>query len=391
MHKKKNIVFVSISSDLYGSSKVLLTLILKIKATNEYHPIVCMPYEEGPLKNKLTEAGIEIVEMPILKLTRSMLNSLRFKPFYKEYKQAKTILNRHLNGREIHCVQSNTLATLFGSFYCFENKNYHLVHVHEIMDRPWFVRYLFSFWQLIFANKIVYNSTATATFYNNTIGSLKKKSVKIFNGIDRQSEITQTSEIKTLRDKYFKANKDDILIGLIGRFNRLKGHLLLLDAFTKVVKQHPNSHLCFIGSPPEGQEQFLEKIKLKIDEFKLKEKVTILPFQEDIYKIIDTLDIVIIPSTEPESFGIIAVEAMLSKKPVIATNIGGLFDIISHKETGLLFNEPYAENLTKMINKLIENPEMRQKLAEQGYLSAITKFGSQTMSEQFLKIYNTIY
>jgi len=385
---KKNIVFVSISSDLYGSSKLLLSLILQIKhKSNEFNLIVCMPYEDGPFKERLKKEQVEIIEMPVLKLTRSMLKSLSFGKFFKEYKKGKNILESALNGRKIYCLHSNTLATLFGSFYTFRTDIFHVLHIHEIMDRPRFVRYLFASIPLFFSDKIIYNSTATEVFYNKTLPLLKRKAVKIFNGVDRTRAFLQPIEREPLRKELYGIDNNTFLIGLIGRFNRLKGQPLLLDAFNEVLKKHNNCHLSLVGSPPDGQEYFLDNINNKIIEYNLNDKVTIIPFQEDIYKIIDTLDVVVVPSTEPESFGIIAVEAMLSKKPVIATNLGGLADIIENNKTGILFDEPYKSELTKSLIRLIESPELMQTLQDNAQSSASNKFASETMYNQFLNVY----
>jgi glycosyltransferase involved in cell wall biosynthesis len=387
--RKKNIIFVSISSDLYGSSKLLLALILQIKNnSNEFNPIVCMPYEEGPLKQRLIEEQVEVIEMPVLKLTRSMLKGLKFGKFLKEYKKGKSILESKLKGREIYCLQSNTLATLFGSFYCFNKDIFHILHIHEIMDSPKYVRYFFALILLFFTDKIIYNSTATEVFYNKTLPALNKKAVKIFNGIDRKRAFLKLSEREKLRKELYNIDTNTVAIGLVGRFNRLKGQPLLLDAFKEVLIQHKNCHLVLVGSPPDGQEHFLDNIKNKIKEYNLKSNVSILPFQEDVYKIIDTLDIVVVPSIEPESFGIIAVEAMLSKKPVIATNIGGLADIIDNNKTGILFNEPYKSELVKSLIRLIEAPELMQTLSENAESSALNKFASVTMYNKFLKLYS---
>lgn len=391
LDNKKNIVFISISSDLYGSSKLLLTLVLELKKTSSaYNPIVCLPLEEGPLKQKLIDENIEIIETPVLKLTRSMLKSLKFGKFFKEYKQAKKILETELKGRDILCIQSNTLATLLGSFYCYQKKIYHIFHVHEIMDRPWFVKYFFSFIQLIFANKIIYNSIATETFYNNTLKLLKKKSVMIFNGVERNVEFLNEEERNAYRLKFFNATEKDCLIGLIGRFNRLKGHKLLMDSFINIKEKFKNTKLCFIGSPPVGQEYFLENIKRKIEDYELSNKIHILPFQENIYKIIDTLDIVVVPSTEAESFGIIAVEAMLSKKAVIASDIGGLTNIIHDKETGVLFEPNNKQGLTNAIISILQNQKLKQKLEVNAYHIAKQDFSVASMRSKFLKIYDNI-
>jgi len=64
MKSKKNIVYVSVSSDMYGASKVLLSLVMQMKRqSKEYNPIVCMPFEEGPLKDILISKGIHIIEI----------------------------------------------------------------------------------------------------------------------------------------------------------------------------------------------------------------------------------------------------------------------------------------------------------------------------------------
>ncbi|WP_299223601.1 glycosyltransferase family 4 protein [uncultured Psychroserpens sp.] len=391
MSNKKQIVFISISSDLYGSSKLLLTLVLQLKKlSKEFHPIVCLPYEEGLLKDRLIRENIEIVEMPVLKLKREMLKSLKFQQFFKDYKMAKKILHAKLNGRKIHCVHSNTLATLFGSIYCFRRNTVHLFHIHEIMDTPWYIKYFFSLLQLIFANKIVYNSNATERFYTNTIGLLKKKSTMIFNGVERLRPFLNNAQVLQLKSELFKSNADDILIGLIGRFNRLKGHKLLLEAFKTIHLNHPNVKLCLVGSPPDGQEHFLHDIKDKIEKEGMTSNVVILPFQEDIYSIIDSLDIIVVPSTEPESFGIIAVEAMLSKRIVIASNLGGLADVIDHNVTGLLFEPNNKEELTKAISKVIEDADLKKDLERKAYLKAKEKFSSESMTRKFISVYNAI-
>ena len=112
MKNKKNILFVSISSDMYGSSKVLLSLILQLKnKSQDYHPVVCMPLEEGPFKDILKKEEVQIIEMPIVKLTRSLLKSFKFFSLISEYYKAKKIFEKEINGMNISCIQSNTLAT----------------------------------------------------------------------------------------------------------------------------------------------------------------------------------------------------------------------------------------------------------------------------------------
>jgi glycosyltransferase involved in cell wall biosynthesis len=212
----------------------------------------------------------------------------------------------------------------------------------------------------------------------------------IFNGVERNKRPNSKTESLKLREALFQSGDNEILIGLIGRFNRLKGHKLLIEAFKKVHTKFQNTKLCFIGSPPEGQEHFLDDIVKYIENNEMTPLVTILPFQEDIYTIIDTLDIVVVPSTEPESFGIVAVESMLSQKAVIASNLGGLADVISHNETGILFEPNNIESLTDAILKLLEDKEFKELIELKACQKAQEQFSSTSMTKNFISLYNAI-
>ena len=244
LNNKKYIVFVSISSDLYGSSKLLLTLVLNLKKLSKvYQPIVCMPCEEGLLKDKLTSEQVEIIEMPILKLKRSMLKTLKFGTFYKEYKEAKKIFHDKLNGREIHCIHSNTLATMFGSIYCFRKSTFHIFHVHEIMDTPKLIKYFFSFIQLFFADKIVYNSKATEKFYINTLSALKTDILKI-NDKNPPYLLNHPQIIgrfRVLKTNILKINLDDFSPENIVKFKvHLKDIIISHNALVKTMNSMVN-------------------------------------------------------------------------------------------------------------------------------------------------------
>ena len=92
------------------------------------------------------------------------------------------------------------------------------------------------------------------------------------------------------------------------------------------------------------------------------------------------------PSTEAESFGLVALEAMLAKKPVIGSNHGGLTEIIVNNETGFLVEPNNETKLAEAISKLIENPELRKQLGEKGYQRAINEFSVATYVNKFEKL-----
>jgi len=390
MKSKKNILFISIANDMYGSSKVLLSLVLQMqKHSKDYHPIVCLPPGDGPLKEILKESGIHILEMPVVKLTRSMLKSLNFICLFRDYFKAKRILKRELKGIEISCVQSNTLATMFGAMYCVFHKPKHIVHVHEIMDRPKVARLFFKTILQLFSGHIVYNSIATQQFYDGMSPRIKRKSTLILNGVDRGEVATSEEKIRSIRKELFAASEDQFLIGLVGRINRLKGHQLSLEAFQSMADKYPKAKLCFVGSTPPNQEFYLTNLQDEVQRMGIEDKVSFVDFQDNVYAVLESLDLVLVPSTEPESFGLIVVEAMLSKKAVIGSDIGGISTIIEHGETGLLFPPNDKEALAEAITTLMENNDQKQLLESNAFKKAEAVYSTNAMYQKFNQLYNS--
>ena len=180
------------------------------------------------------------------------------------------------------------------------------------------------------------------------------------------------------------------MIGLVGRFNRLKGHNLLLESFKDLSLKFSNIKLCFVGSSPKNQDFYYFSIINRIEELQLKNKVEIIDFQKNIYPILDALDVIIVPSTEPESFGIIAVEAMLSHRAVIASEIGGIPNFITHNETGILFEPNNKEQLNKALERVITNSNLKEELEENAYKKCIYSLSTDMMFSKFTSVYNSI-
>ena len=175
----------------------------------------------------------------------------------------------------------------------------------------------------------------------------------------------------TFKKSLFGTSKP-IIIGLVGRINRLKGHKTLLNAIKTIDKN--KYKIVFVGSTVENQEHYLNDLKKIVISNHLENNTVFLPFQNNINKIWQVIDIAVVPSTEPESFGLVAVEAMLAKKPVIASNHGGLTEIIKHNETGFLIEPSNVQELTNAMELLINDRELRKEMGEQGYVRAVEEF-----------------
>ncbi|WP_298117757.1 glycosyltransferase family 4 protein [Flavobacterium sp.] len=384
----KNILFIHQSAELYGSDKTLL-LLLKHIDKSKFNPIVILPFE-GPLKVELENNRIKVVIAPVLKLYRKMFTPKNIFQFFKDIKKSFNVINDLNEQYNFDLIYSNTLAVLLGVFYAKKSGIKHLWHVHEIIESPKFFTKIFCKMLSLNSNsKIVYNSIATKKFWDVT-KKISLKSEVVWNGLEVNQNNISKEEKEDVRKLIFKCNSSEIIIALVGRISRWKGQKILLNSFNEVLKTHQNIKLALIGSTPPNQEFFLYELEKIIIELNISDKVIHIPFTKEIAKIWQCIDIAVVPSIEPEPFGLVAVEAMLAKKPVIGSNHGGLTEIILNNETGFLVKPKDEIELENAISKLIEDPKLRQEFGENGYNRAVENFSISNYVSSFEKIFINI-
>ena len=384
----KNILFIHQSAELYGSDKTLL-LLLKNLDKNKFKPVVLLPFD-GPLKEALENENIEVVIAPVLKLYRKLFTPKNLIGFFKDIKTAFKIVNELHKKYQFTLIYSNTLAVLLGIMFAWKNNIKHLWHVHEIIEKPSLFKKAFVGLLSLKSNThIVYNSQATKVFWELN-KSIINKGVVIWNGIEIYTPESSTYELFDIRKNLFLAQPNEIILALVGRISRWKGQMILLDAFNNLVQKNENIKLVFVGAPPPNQEKFQEDLEDRISSFKLNDKVLIIPFQNEIHKIWQAIDIAVVPSTEPEPFGMVAIEAMLAHKPIVGSNHGGLTEIIENNATGFLVTPNSVQDLVIALEKLIQNELLRKEMGEKGYLRVTTAFSVEQYVDSFEKFFEKI-
>lgn len=386
----KSILFIHQSAELYGSDKTILFFISKLDKT-KYFPVVVLPFE-GPLKEEFEKNNIKVVIAPVLKLYRKMFTPGNIIKFFKEYVNGIKILDQLHREYNFQLVYSHTLAALIGISFARKRNIKHLWHVQEIIAKPKLFNSSFKKILAIKSNhKIIYDSKETMNFWIKDNPVLTAKSDFVWNGLDLDEKYNATpEEITQVRTQFFNASEQHIVIGLIGRINSWKGQQLLLRAFHKIAAEEPLAKLVFIGSAPPNQDFFVTELDEKIRQYKLSERVRIIPFQKSIWKFWDSIDIAVVSSTEPEPFGMVAIEAMSAKKPVIAANHGGLTEIVLPGETGFLFEPNNEDDLANYLKKLINDPQMRGDFGNKGFNRASTVFSLKNHVQQFENIFEAL-
>lgn len=192
-----------------------------------------------------------------------------------------------------------------------------------------------------------------------------------------------------------KSNRKDdgkIQILFVGRLERRKGIHTIIDAIPKLMNKYSNLEFRFVGNTEAIDSTLGDTYKNYFYKQYSKEewvdKVTFLGqvSNETKEQEFANCDILLAPSLY-ESFGIILIEAMSSGKPVIASKIGGMQEILKDDYNGYFIDVENTKQLVEKLEILIENEELRKKFGKNGYLRYKEMFSNEAMIKESLESY----
>jgi glycosyltransferase involved in cell wall biosynthesis len=174
---------------------------------------------------------------------------------------------------------------------------------------------------------------------------------------------------------------DKFIVGIVGRIEEGKGQYKVIEALYAL--KDLNIKVIIVGSAMD--EAYLRGLKQKVSDLGLAEKVVFTGFTKDVDEHMQLFDVNVL-ATENETFGLVVIEAMINKIPMIATNMGGPLEIIEDGKDGLLFDGT-VNDLAEKIELLYKNKDLKESISNAGYLKAKEKFD---WEKQLDKLYKAI-
>lgn len=164
----------------------------------------------------------------------------------------------------------------------------------------------------------------------------------------------------------------------VGRFSDQKNHIMLINAFADALKQNPKLRLVLVGDGP-----LLGEVKEKVLLLGIGENVEFLGLRTDVNNLMNNADVFLLPS-KYEGMPISLIEAMASGLPIIATNVGGVSDMINER-SGLLIQVDQQE-LTRAMLLFAESKQRREDLGKNAKIDSV-RFSHIHMAEEYLRLY----
>jgi glycosyltransferase involved in cell wall biosynthesis len=183
---------------------------------------------------------------------------------------------------------------------------------------------------------------------------------------------------------------NSVIVGLIGQIGERKGHLYLLEAARRLLQTHPEVRFWIVGKEPaHSKEHYTEQLYRYVEENHLESHVKFWGFRTDIPDILSRLDILVLPSLQ-EPFGKIVIEAMAMEKPVVASKVGGVPEIVMDGKTGLLIPPGDSDAICQALQQLIEDREKREQMGREGRKRVEQMFSLEKHVHKIQQVYEAI-
>ena len=144
---------------------------------------------------------------------------------------------------------------------------------------------------------------------------------------------------------------EDLLVGMVARLVPIKRHHLLLEVASRIVNTIPTCHFLLVGDGELRKELEVQTHRLQIND-----RVHFLGWRTDLARIYADLDLVVLTSAN-EGLPVSLIEAMAAAKPVVATNVGGVSDLVQDGETGYLVPSNDTNAFTKALSSLLSDAQ----------------------------------
>jgi glycosyltransferase involved in cell wall biosynthesis len=210
----------------------------------------------------------------------------------------------------------------------------------------------------------------------------REKLVKIHSGVD-VDKFKQVAVGAVEKKRSLGLEQKGPVVGFIGWLLPIKGPMHLLKAMENIWQDHEDANLVFIGKGDLDVDLRAEALKASANG-----RVNFLGWRSDIDEIMPVFDIFVLPSLN-EGMGRVLVEAMAAGKPIVASNVGGIPDLVQHGHNGLLVPPGDEKALAAAIRQLIDDPDKAKMMGQRGR-QRCHQFSIDAMVEKIDQLYSEL-
>lgn len=362
--------FSTYGSIAHGGQKSLWYIIRDIDK-NKYLPVlVCQEDGDLPEMAKKLNIAVFFISLPRLRpknITDIIKTMLMFNKIISKYK--------------IQIIHSDELVAVILTFMLKLFKNFKIVwHVRVMMNAPF--QKLVSLW---LCDKVICVSNAVAKTFNPNFGFKQSNKICVVpNGID-------LNEYVNFHDTGFinkKVSPNTEIVGFLGGLEKIKGADILIKAIPKVLNKHPLTKFLIAGS---GKKEYVDYLINLSHELKIQNNLIFWGEEkEHTIELMNRFNVFILPSlTEGMSRSML--EAMILKKPIIASDIPQISEFVIHKERGILFHTGNSDELADSIVYILDNKAFAETIGINAHEFVLKNFNISNTLNKICKIFDSLF
>jgi glycosyltransferase involved in cell wall biosynthesis len=282
---------------------------------------------------------------------------------------------RVLRARIVHI---NTSALLVAAILGRPASCHVVWHVHEIVVRPRLIAWVLRLAPTLTADRVVCVSDAVRR-HLSPLGLRAARVTTVHNGLPPRDPLPVP-----------ELGGDGPLVAYVGRLNRWKGYDLFVTAVAKVAPAYPAARFVIAGDPPPGEEWRTRDLERRLAAAGLTDRVLLPGFVADGAAVCDAADVVVVPSTWPDPFPTVVLEAMRSGCAVVAASGGGVPEMIEDGVSGILVPPGDAAALAEAISLLLTDPARMSELGERAKARVAAEFSVDGMVAGIEDVYRDL-
>lgn len=357
-----NVIQVVEDLKIGGLERVIESLVLHADPEKFKMSVLCLS-RGGVIADSLLSAGKEIDILGIENY-HSPLSASRVVQWLKRKKA--DIVHTHgypagVLGRVAAIIAgSPCIVHHVHSTYCELNRRHH--YIEKVLSR--------------FSRRIICCSESVKHFVRDRENIAHDKLTVLYNGVAEPRSLDDRSSAE-LRSS-LGIPESSRIVGCIASLTEHKGHRYLIES----LRETENAVLLLVGNGPERES--LEQYSFDLG---IRSRVIFAGHTTDVYPYVDLMDIAVLASSDREGLGISLIEAMALSKPVIATAVGGLTEVVENGRTGILVKPKNSGSLATALHKLLASPHLRKGMGAGGRKRYEKMFSLNKMIKKLEDIY----
>ena len=361
--------------DLWGGAEAQIATLLPCLAKSDLFEISVVLFNDGRLAEELRLQGIRVTVFDeksngSLALLKHLVSYFRNEPrvIIHSHKPKDTVLS---GLARLLCPSAVLVRTVHGAPEPFTGWNQFKMTFYEILSK-------------IVNKYVATNVIGVSSEICDLVGYVGSAKIRcISNGIDLDRVRAHGNQYVLRKD--LGILESDTVIGVVGRLTPIKGHQTFLKCAARLVQQE-NDNLLFLivgEGPLEGS---LKELAISLG---LGEKVIFVGHRDDVYEVIEAIDIFVLPSYH-EGIPMVLLEAMALNRAVIASRVGGIPEVVDHGVNGLLVSAGKENELAEACQLLIRDKSLTASLSGAARLKVETYFSSRAMCEKVGSLYESV-